>query len=51
MARELINANFDFEMMIYPNHNHGISGGNARLHLYRLMTDFLRKHILDPIIQ
>jgi dipeptidyl-peptidase 4 len=51
MAKELINANVDFEMMIYPNHNHGISGGNARLHLYRLMTDFLGKHILDPVIQ
>jgi dipeptidyl-peptidase 4 len=45
MARELINADVDFEMMIYPNHNHGIAGGNARLHLYRLMTDFLERNL------
>lgn len=45
MAKELINADVDFEMMIYPNYNHGIAGGNARLHLYRLMTDFLERNI------
>ena len=45
MAKELINADVDFEMMIYPNNNHGIAGGNARFHLYRLMTDFLERNI------
>ena len=45
MAKELINAEVDFEMMIYPNNNHGIAGGNARFHLYRLMTDFLERNI------
>ncbi len=41
MADALIEADVDFEMMIYPDHNHSIMGGNARLHLYRLMTDFI----------
>ncbi|MFN2394945.1 MAG: S9 family peptidase [Bacteroidales bacterium] len=43
MAKELISSDVDFEMMIYPNHNHGIAGGNTRLHLYRQMTDFLER--------
>ncbi len=43
MARALIDNNVDFEMMIYPNDNHSIVGNNSRLHLYRLMTDFLER--------
>ncbi len=45
MAGALIEADVDFELMIYPNHNHSIAGGNARLHLYRLMTDFLTRKL------
>ncbi len=45
MSMQLINTDVDFEMLIYPNHNHGISGGNARLHLYRQMTDFLERNM------
>jgi dipeptidyl-peptidase 4 len=41
MAKSLIDHNVDFEMMIYPNHDHSIRGGHARLHLYKLMTDFI----------
>jgi len=46
MINALTNANKQFELMIYPNRNHGISGGNTRLHLYRLMTDFLERSLL-----
>lgn len=42
----LVAANKQFEMFIYPNRNHGIVGGNARLHLYTLMNNFLFKHLL-----
>lgn len=45
MSKQLINTDVDFEMLIYPNHNHGISGGNARLHLYRQLTDFLEQNM------
>ncbi len=45
MADALIEANVDFDLNIYPNHNHGIFGGNARLHLYRLMTRFLEENL------
>lgn len=41
MTNALINANKQFEQFSYPNKNHGIYGGNTRLHLYTLMTDFI----------
>ena len=37
----LIRANKDYQTLYYPNRNHGISGGNTRLHLYRQMTNFV----------
>jgi dipeptidyl-peptidase 4 len=48
MARNLIAADKPFDTMIYPNRNHGISGGNARLHLYKLMTKFLNEKLKAP---
>ncbi len=45
MADALIEAGVDFELMIYPDHNHSIFTSSARLHLYRLMTDFLDRSI------
>jgi len=41
MASALINANKQFDTYYYPNKNHGIYGGNTRLHLYTKMTDFI----------
>ena len=41
MVEELIQANKQFDWAIYPDRNHGIYGGNTRLHLYTLMTDFI----------
>ena len=37
----LIKANKQFRSFYYPNKSHGISGGNTRLHLYTMMTEFL----------
>ncbi len=45
MTDALIKAGIDFELMIYPDHDHAIFTGQARLHLYRLMTDFLDSSI------
>ncbi len=45
MIDALIEADVDFEMMMYPNRNHGIYGNNAREHLYRLMTDFVFENL------
>lgn len=42
----LVAANKQFELMIYPNSNHGIyTGKNTSLNLYTKMTDFLYKHL------
>jgi len=41
MVDALVRQNIQFQTMFYPNRNHGISGGSTRLHLYRLMTDFI----------
>jgi dipeptidyl-peptidase-4 len=42
---KLVAANKHFDMMAYPNRDHGIYGGNARLHLYTKMTDFLKENL------
>ncbi len=41
----LINANKDFDSEYYPDKNHGIYGGNTRLHLYRKMTNFIMDNL------
>ncbi len=41
MSRALIKANKQFEQFIYPDKNHGISGGTTRLNLFTRMTDFI----------
>ncbi len=46
MANALINANKQFDTYLYPNRNHGIYGGNARIHLYTKMSDFLHANLM-----
>lgn len=41
MISALVAANKQFDMFIYPNKNHGIYGGNTRLHLFNQMTTYL----------
>jgi dipeptidyl-peptidase-4 len=41
LCNALIKANKQYETYFYPNQNHSIRGGNARLHLYTKMTNFL----------
>lgn len=45
MVSALQKAGKLFDLMIYPNRNHGIYGGNTRLHLYELMTDYVEKNL------
>ncbi len=45
MAEALIQANKPFEWAIYPDKNHGIYGGNTRLHLYNKMTQFIKENL------
>lgn len=37
----LVKANKQFDLFIYPNKNHNISGGSTRLNLYTKMTNFI----------
>lgn len=45
MSGALIQANKQFDFYYYPNNNHGIYNGNARLHLYQKMTDFIEENL------
>jgi len=48
LVNKLVAANKPFSMMEYPNRNHGIFGGNTRLHLFDLMTRYLQDNLLAP---
>ncbi len=45
LVSALVAADKQFDLMIYPNKNHGIYGGNTRYHLFKKMTDFLYKNL------
>ena len=45
LVEALVQANKQFDWRIYPDKNHGIYGGNTRLHLYTLMTDFIKNNL------
>ena len=45
MVTALERAGKQFEFRIYPNKNHSIYGGNTRLNLYQLMTDFIYRKL------
>jgi dipeptidyl-peptidase-4 len=38
-------ADKQYSMFLYPNKNHSIYGGNTRLHLYTLMTNFILENL------
>tara|TARA_R110002051_G_scaffold4043_6_gene21447 strand:- start:16313 stop:18478 length:2166 start_codon:yes stop_codon:yes gene_type:complete len=45
MIEALIQANKQFDWGIYPDKNHGIYGGNTRIHLYNKMTNFIKEKL------
>ena len=45
MVDALVDAGKDFDFFAYPNRNHGIYGGNTRLHLFNMMLDFVRENL------
>jgi dipeptidyl-peptidase-4 len=45
LINAMVKANKPFEMMEYPNRNHGIFGGNTRVHLFDLLTRFLHDNL------
>ncbi|NMH88421.1 S9 family peptidase [Flavivirga algicola] len=49
LAEALIQADKQFDWAVYPDKNHGIYGGNTRLHLYKKMTNFINDKLGDKI--
>jgi dipeptidyl-peptidase-4 len=45
VVRRLINAGKDFDLMLYPQKEHGIAGSADRYFLYRKMTAFFDRHL------
>ncbi len=45
MIEALVQANKQFDWGIYPDKNHGIYGGNTRIHLFNKMTNFLKENL------
>jgi dipeptidyl-peptidase-4 len=41
----LIKAGKQFSSFYYPNRNHGIYGGNTRLHLFQMITNYLEQNL------
>ncbi|MDR1331541.1 MAG: S9 family peptidase [Tannerella sp.] len=46
-AEALVQAGKQFDMHLYRDRNHGIAGGNTRLHLYTKMSAFLDEHLMN----
>ncbi|MDD3743318.1 MAG: S9 family peptidase [Lentimicrobiaceae bacterium] len=44
-AERLVQAEKQFDMMLYTNRNHGIYGGNTRMHLFTLIEDYLKRNL------
>jgi len=45
MSAALVKNNIPFDFMIYPNKNHGISGGYTRLHIYSKILKFVKENL------
>ncbi len=45
LVSALVAADKQFDMFFYPDRNHGIYGGNTRIHLYTMMTNFIFKNL------
>ncbi|ARV12425.1 S9 family peptidase [Gilvibacter sp. SZ-19] len=45
LVEALVQANKQFDWAMYPDKNHGIYGGNTRLHLYTKMTNFILENL------
>jgi dipeptidyl-peptidase-4 len=45
MAAAMVKNNIPFDFMIYPNKNHGISGGYTRLHIYSKILKFVKENL------
>ncbi|BDD04105.1 S9 family peptidase [Aureibacter tunicatorum] len=45
MVNQLIKSDKQFNSFYYPDRDHSIRGGNTSMHLYQMMTDYLRNNL------
>jgi dipeptidyl-peptidase-4 len=45
MVNAMVSNNIPFDMMIYPNKNHGIAGGFTRFHIYSKILKFVKENL------
>lgn len=45
LSERLVQAGKQFDQMLYLNRNHGIYGGNTRLHLFTLIENYLSQNL------
>lgn len=45
MIEALVRANKQFDWALYPDKNHGIYGGNTRIHLFNKLTSFIKENL------
>jgi dipeptidyl-peptidase-4 len=45
LAERLVQAEKQFDMMLYTNRNHSIFGGNTRMHLHRMITNYFKENL------
>ncbi|MFY9152827.1 MAG: S9 family peptidase [Prolixibacteraceae bacterium] len=44
-TEKMVQEGVQFDMAVYTNRNHGISGGNTSMHLYTKMTNWLKEKL------
>jgi dipeptidyl-peptidase-4 len=45
LVERMIEAGKPFQLMLYPNRTHAISGGNASVHLFETLTAFVLSNL------
>ena len=45
MIKALVGAGVQFDLFVYPDRNHALPGQSTRLHLYGMMTDFVKTNL------
>lgn len=45
LSERLVQANKEFDMMLYTNRNHSIYGGNTRFHLFSKIESYFKEHL------
>ncbi|RMF61233.1 MAG: S9 family peptidase [Calditrichaeota bacterium] len=45
LANKFITLNKQFDLMLYPNRNHRIHGGNTQLHLFTLISNYFMENL------